>query len=409
MDNTSKILFYENIYKEYRELILNFPSKVTYRNVLIICLFIQCVMAIIAPIYILVDFDYLFIIINVLIVISFIYGLYGSIKINCCFILIHSILSIILGLGFIIYNISKSFINHETNGKSSTEYFVLCICCIPYLFDIIMGIISIIFYSFIKNNLNKMMVPLLKKKKSNKSNKNNNKSKNNSKSYSNNYEENFDSKYNSNNSDNSNNYKSYSYNSKYNSNRSNNKSNKNSEKYNNNNNNYIEMTSKNNNNNKKIIPHILIDNSYDISKNNNSNSISNKINYNYNYETPVSKLIDSTSNDISKNTITTEMKIINDYKNNKKMNNNMIIKNNNNNIENVNNYPLYPYDESNNNNESINLDQNKMCIICHMNQRDIAFEPCGHVICCHFCIEDLNKKPCPICKQKIKKNIKLFI
>lgn len=62
--------------------------------------------------------------------------------------------------------------------------------------------------------------------------------------------------------------------------------------------------------------------------------------------------------------------------------------------------------------ESKVLDTRKdeLCLLCMTNQKNIAFEPCGHVACCESCVKDIFcKTNCPICRGEIKNCIKIYI
>uniref|UniRef100_A0A0G4GME0 RING-type domain-containing protein n=1 Tax=Chromera velia CCMP2878 TaxID=1169474 RepID=A0A0G4GME0_9ALVE len=49
------------------------------------------------------------------------------------------------------------------------------------------------------------------------------------------------------------------------------------------------------------------------------------------------------------------------------------------------------------------------CVICLTRRDDVAFDPCGHVCCCHQCAESLAQKLCPICRKPIEKMLRIFI
>ncbi|CAB3366176.1 Hypothetical predicted protein [Cloeon dipterum] len=46
------------------------------------------------------------------------------------------------------------------------------------------------------------------------------------------------------------------------------------------------------------------------------------------------------------------------------------------------------------------------CCICFEEARDVAFNPCGHAVCCKKCAQKLSK--CPICLKKIVNKIELY-
>ena len=51
---------------------------------------------------------------------------------------------------------------------------------------------------------------------------------------------------------------------------------------------------------------------------------------------------------------------------------------------------------------------NLYCVCCYVNVRNIIFSDCLHFVLCSFCMENLEKKECPICKMKINKTITIF-
>jgi hypothetical protein len=46
-------------------------------------------------------------------------------------------------------------------------------------------------------------------------------------------------------------------------------------------------------------------------------------------------------------------------------------------------------------------DEEKQCIICNDNEKDIILDPCSHNIMCNECYENLKIKKCPICRTSI--------
>jgi len=49
---------------------------------------------------------------------------------------------------------------------------------------------------------------------------------------------------------------------------------------------------------------------------------------------------------------------------------------------------------------------NETCAICFQEKIDVAFDPCGHMVCCHDC--GLQCADCPICRRTISKTLKVF-
>lgn len=49
-----------------------------------------------------------------------------------------------------------------------------------------------------------------------------------------------------------------------------------------------------------------------------------------------------------------------------------------------------------NQNTSKEVSSTETCTVCLVNQRTHAFIPCGHLACCHQCIERLESTRCPI-------------
>jgi hypothetical protein len=52
-------------------------------------------------------------------------------------------------------------------------------------------------------------------------------------------------------------------------------------------------------------------------------------------------------------------------------------------------------------------DDKTNCVVCLERARNIAFAPCGHVVCCATCTAEL--KQCPICRQQITSSSKIFL
>ncbi len=50
-----------------------------------------------------------------------------------------------------------------------------------------------------------------------------------------------------------------------------------------------------------------------------------------------------------------------------------------------------------------------ICKICMSNRVNVAFVPCGHTMACSECSTNLKGKPCPMCREPIRKQLRLFI
>lgn len=59
-------------------------------------------------------------------------------------------------------------------------------------------------------------------------------------------------------------------------------------------------------------------------------------------------------------------------------------------------------------NNITNATDNRICIICFENERDILFIPCHHLLCCRDCYFKLSQT-CPICSRHIENSIQVFI
>merc|ERR1712242_643286 len=49
----------------------------------------------------------------------------------------------------------------------------------------------------------------------------------------------------------------------------------------------------------------------------------------------------------------------------------------------------------------------RLCKVCFVEERNVAFLPCGHLICCVNCVPSL--KDCPYCRQPITGTLKTFM
>ncbi|KAJ4833237.1 hypothetical protein Tsubulata_028212 [Turnera subulata] len=53
----------------------------------------------------------------------------------------------------------------------------------------------------------------------------------------------------------------------------------------------------------------------------------------------------------------------------------------------------------------------QLCVICLMRRRRAAFIPCGHLVCCQLCAISVEREvspKCPLCRQAIRNSIRIF-
>ena len=47
------------------------------------------------------------------------------------------------------------------------------------------------------------------------------------------------------------------------------------------------------------------------------------------------------------------------------------------------------------------------CVVCHELAREVAFDPCGHFVCCSEC--GLRVSTCPLCRGAIERNLRIYV
>ena len=47
------------------------------------------------------------------------------------------------------------------------------------------------------------------------------------------------------------------------------------------------------------------------------------------------------------------------------------------------------------------------CVVCHERAREVAFDPCGHFVCCSEC--GLRVSTCPLCRGAIERNLRIYV
>lgn len=51
-------------------------------------------------------------------------------------------------------------------------------------------------------------------------------------------------------------------------------------------------------------------------------------------------------------------------------------------------------------------DEDKLCKICYVNEYEMLFIPCGHIVACATCVRSINK--CPVCRRLILETIRAY-
>lgn len=61
--------------------------------------------------------------------------------------------------------------------------------------------------------------------------------------------------------------------------------------------------------------------------------------------------------------------------------------------------------------ESGDVPEGQLCVICLMRQRRSAFVPCGHLVCCPRCALSVERElspKCPVCRQTIRSSVRIY-
>ena len=53
------------------------------------------------------------------------------------------------------------------------------------------------------------------------------------------------------------------------------------------------------------------------------------------------------------------------------------------------------------------LEQEKLCKVCHTRTNNVVLLPCSHFCCCLFCSTNIEK--CPVCNRRISEKIKTYV
>ena len=118
------------------------------RNILVYLTFFQILSSIIGMLYIVIRRSFIYVFINLLTLLLSLCGIYGSIKIEVKFLIIHCILTISITSGFFMYQLFDLFFAEDTSygdKRRINDNLILLIFSIPYLYDMITGIYNYIF------------------------------------------------------------------------------------------------------------------------------------------------------------------------------------------------------------------------------------------------------------------------
>ncbi|KAG2728658.1 hypothetical protein I3843_01G210100 [Carya illinoinensis] len=61
--------------------------------------------------------------------------------------------------------------------------------------------------------------------------------------------------------------------------------------------------------------------------------------------------------------------------------------------------------------ETGDVPDGELCVICLMRRRRSAFDPCGHLVCCQSCANSVEREStpkCPVCRQEIRKSLRIY-
>ncbi|KAL5706069.1 RING-type E3 ubiquitin transferase [Ranunculus cassubicifolius] len=67
--------------------------------------------------------------------------------------------------------------------------------------------------------------------------------------------------------------------------------------------------------------------------------------------------------------------------------------------------------EDNNAEDTEDIPDGQLCVICLMRRKRSAFVPCGHFVCCHRCalsVERDSAPKCPLCRQTIRTSVRIY-
>lgn len=61
--------------------------------------------------------------------------------------------------------------------------------------------------------------------------------------------------------------------------------------------------------------------------------------------------------------------------------------------------------------ESGEVADGELCVVCLMRRRRSAFVPCGHLVCCQRCALSVEREAspkCPVCRQPIRNSVRIY-
>ena len=57
--------------------------------------------------------------------------------------------------------------------------------------------------------------------------------------------------------------------------------------------------------------------------------------------------------------------------------------------------------------QTLEAEKASNCVVCHERAREVAFDPCGHFVCCSEC--GLRVSTCPLCRGAIERNLRIYV
>ena len=57
--------------------------------------------------------------------------------------------------------------------------------------------------------------------------------------------------------------------------------------------------------------------------------------------------------------------------------------------------------------QTLEAEKASNCVVCLERAREVAFDPCGHFVCCSEC--GLRVSTCPLCRGAIERNLRIYV
>ena len=57
--------------------------------------------------------------------------------------------------------------------------------------------------------------------------------------------------------------------------------------------------------------------------------------------------------------------------------------------------------------QTLEAEKASNCVVCHERAREVAFDPCGHFVCCSECGERVST--CPLCRVTIQGKLRIYV